>query len=133
MVGQGGEWHIDPLDIEIVASGPDSGVMGTNAVVSSETGARIKASTIADQLNLGTSVSITTGAATLAPGDITVSSAINKTLGGNAVLTLNAHNNIIINADITSTSNKLNLNLNSNFQNGTQPPTMPCSSMPIST
>ncbi|MFI5447005.1 beta strand repeat-containing protein [Polaromonas sp. UC242_47] len=119
VVGQGGEWHIDPLDIEIVASGPDSGVMGTNAVVSSETGARIKASTIADQLNLGTSVSITTGAATLAPGDITVSSAINKTLGGNAVLTLNAHNNIIINADITSTSNKLNLNLNSNFQNGT--------------
>ncbi|MDW5444500.1 filamentous hemagglutinin N-terminal domain-containing protein [Polaromonas sp. SM01] len=121
VVGAGGEWHIDPMNIEIVAAGPDSGVTvaGGNVITSSESGARIKASTIVAQLDAGTNVSITTGAATPASGDITVSSAIAKTSGADAALTLNAHNNIIINADITSTAGKLDLNLNSNFQNST--------------
>ncbi|MFC6283734.1 MULTISPECIES: two-partner secretion domain-containing protein [Polaromonas] len=122
VVGQGGEWHIDPFNIEIVADGLPSGVsiVGGNAITSNETGAHIAASTIVDQLNLGTNVSITTGAGSpLTPGDITVSSAIAKTNGTDAALTLNAHNNIIINADITSTAGKLDLNLNSNFQNST--------------
>ena len=123
VVGQGGEWHIDPFNIEIIAGGPDAGVMvaGGNAVTSNETGAHIAASTIVDQLNAGTNVSITTGtgnpATDLVHGDITVSSAIAKTSGTDAALTLNANNNIIINADITSSSNKLDLNLNSNYQN----------------
>lgn len=120
-VGQGGEWHIDPFNIEIVAAGPDAGVMGTNAIVSNETGARINAATIVAQLDAGTNVSITTGtgnpALDMVHGDITVSAAINKTAGGDAALTLNANNNIIINAPITSTSNKLALNLNSNYLN----------------
>ncbi len=106
-VGQGGEWHIDPFNIEIVAAGPDAGVMGTNAIVSNETGARINAATIVAQLDAGTNVSITTGtgnpALDMVHGDITVSAAINKTAGGDAALTLNANNNIIINAPITST------------------------------
>lgn len=120
-VGQGGEWHIDPFNIEIVAAGPDAGVVGTNAITSNETGARINAATIVAQLDAGTNVSITTGtgnpAMDMAHGDITVSAAINKTAGGDAALTLNANNNIIINAPITSTSNKLALNLNSNYLN----------------
>lgn len=122
VVGAGGEWHIDPMDIEIVAAGPDSGVTvtgGGNVITSSESGARIKASTIVAQLDAGTNVSITTGGATPASGDITVSSAIAKTSGTDAALTLNAHNNIIINADITSTAGKLDLNLNSNFPSST--------------
>ncbi|CAN7625067.1 two-partner secretion domain-containing protein [Polaromonas sp. LjRoot131] len=120
-VGPGGEWHIDPFNIEIVAAGPDAGVMGTNAIVSNETGARINAATIVAQLDAGTNVSITTGtgnpALDMVHGDITVSAAINKTAGGDAALTLNANNNIIINAPITSSSNKLALNLNSNYLN----------------
>ncbi|MGQ2979845.1 MAG: two-partner secretion domain-containing protein [Polaromonas sp.] len=121
VVGQGGEWHIDPFNIEIVAGGPDGGVsVAGNAITSNETGAHIAASTITDQLNAGTSVSITTGAGSpMSPGDITVSSAIGKTSGTDAALTLNAHNNIIINADITSSAGVLDLNLNSNFQNST--------------
>ncbi|MCY1164640.1 MAG: filamentous hemagglutinin N-terminal domain-containing protein [Pseudomonadota bacterium] len=118
VVGQGGEWHIDPLDIDIVAAGGNAGVtVAGNVITSNESGARIAASTIVTQLNAGTSVTITTGASTFAPGNITVSSTIAKTAGTDAALTLNAHNNIIINADITSTSNKLDLNLNSNFTN----------------
>jgi len=44
-------------------------------------------------------------------GDITVSSAIGKTAGGDATLLLKARNNIAVNANISSTSNKLNLTL----------------------
>lgn len=120
-VGQGGEWHIDPFNIEIVAAGPNAGVMGENVITSNETGAHISATTIVNALDNGINVSITTGTGDpvndLAHGDITVSAAIHKTAGGDAALTLNANNNIIINAPITSTSNKLNLNLNSNYQN----------------
>lgn len=120
-VGQGGEWHIDPFNIEIVAAGPDGGVMGTNAIVSNETGAHISAATIVAQLDAGTNVSVTTGtgnpAMDMVHGDITVSAAITKSAGGDAALTLNANNNIVINAPITSSSNKLALNLNSNYLN----------------
>lgn len=120
-VGQGGEWHIDPFSIEIVAAGPDGGVVGTNAITSNETGAHINAATIVAQLDAGTNVSITTGtgnpALDMVHGDITVSAAITKSAGGDAALTLNANNNIVINAPITSSSNKLALNLNSNYLN----------------
>jgi hypothetical protein len=61
VVGRGGEWHIDPYDIEIVAGGGLSGASGTNAITSDESGARIGADTITAQLDAGTDVSITTG------------------------------------------------------------------------
>jgi len=120
-ISAGGEWHIDPFNIEIVASGPNAGVIGENAITSTAAGAHVAASTITNALDNGLNVSITTGTGDpvndLAHGDITVSSAIAKTAGGDAALTLNANNNIIINAPITSTSNKLDLNLNSNYLN----------------
>jgi hypothetical protein len=119
-VGRGGEWHIDPYNIEIVASGPDFGTTGENAVTSNATGAHISANTIVNALDNGINVSLTTGtgapATDLTHGDITVSAAINKTGAVNATLTLNANNNIIINAPITSSAGRLDLNLNSNYQ-----------------
>lgn len=118
VLGRGGEWHIDPYDIEIVASGPDSGVTG--ALVSNESGARISAGTITSQLDSGVNVSITTGTGNPATdpwhGDITVSAAITKTGSVDSALTLNASNNIVINAPITSVNSALGLNLNSNYQ-----------------
>jgi len=120
-VGPGGEWHIDPFSIEIVDSGPTAGVMGTNAITSNETGAHINVATIVAQLDAGTNVSITTGtgnpAMDFVHGDITVSAAINKTGAVDSALTLNANNNIVINAPITSAASKLDLNLNSNYLN----------------
>ena len=91
--GQGGQWLIDPTDVTIGDA---------------------EATTIVGSLDIGTDVVVqTTGTAgdTLGTGNITVSSAIAKTAGGDATLTLSAHNNIAVNANITSTSGLLNLNL----------------------
>jgi filamentous hemagglutinin family protein len=95
--GKGGEWLVDPYDYTI---------------------GQTQANTIVAALNGGTSVMISTQSASSASiagasgsGDITVSSAIAKTQGGDATLTLRADRNIAIGADITSTSGKLNLTL----------------------
>ncbi len=126
VVGKGGEWHIDPFNLEVVegslglGSGTGGGVEGNQSViVSNESGARIGADTIKAQLDAGTNVSITTGAgpAELGVGDITVSGAIVKTGAADSTLTLNASNNIYINAAITSSASALGLNLNSNLAN----------------
>ncbi len=119
-VGRGGNWYIDPYDIDIVGSGSEMNITGSNAIVSTGPSATILASTIETQLNGGTDVTITTGTGDpvndVQHGNITVSSPIAKTAGADATLTLNANNNIVINANITSTSGALNLNLNSNYQ-----------------
>jgi filamentous hemagglutinin family protein len=117
VVGRGGEWHIDPLSIDIVAGGGLSGASGTNAITSDESGARIGADVITAQLDAGTDVSITTGGATAGAGDITVRSAIAKTGAVDSTLTLNASNNIVIGASITSSASALGLKLNSNLAN----------------
>ncbi len=109
--------YIDPLSIEIVAGGGSGGTTGTNAITSTESGAHIGADIITTQLDAGTDVSITTGSPTMGAGDITVSSAIARTSAADSTLTLNASNNIVINAAITSKGGKLGLNLNSNLQN----------------
>ncbi|WP_205627304.1 beta strand repeat-containing protein [Herbaspirillum rhizosphaerae] len=115
-VGTGGEWFIDPYDLTVVASGSSSTSTSGNVITSTGSSATIEAGTIATQLNMGNSVTLATGAGGSASGgNITVNAAINKTGGSSASLTLNANNSIAINADITSTSGALNLNLNSNL------------------
>jgi len=95
--GQGGHWLIDPYNYTIDASA---------------------ATNIVNALNVGTSVTVTTqsnlsgyGSTGSGSGDITVASAISKTLGGDATLTLRADRNIVVNSDISSTSGKLGLTL----------------------
>jgi filamentous hemagglutinin family protein len=95
--GKGGAWLVDPFNYVITVSG---------------------AATIANTLNHGTSVTVSTQQVdfmygTLLPGlgDITVTSPIAKTAGGDATLTLRADRNITVGADITSTSGKLNMTL----------------------
>ncbi|MFH0133814.1 filamentous hemagglutinin N-terminal domain-containing protein [Variovorax sp. VaC1] len=119
-VGKGGEWHIDPYSIEIVAGGGSGGTTGSNAISSNETSAYIGADVVTAQLDAGVNVSITTGrgnpATDIDQGNITVSSAIAKRGAIDSALTLNASNNIVINAPITSSASALTLNLNSNYQ-----------------
>jgi hypothetical protein len=62
-------------------------------------------------LNLGTSVTVDTGSTGSQAGDITVATAINKTAGGAASLTLNAANDILLNASVTSSAGALDLHL----------------------
>ncbi|SDD71668.1 filamentous hemagglutinin family N-terminal domain-containing protein [Massilia sp. PDC64] len=97
--GKGGEWLVDPYDYTINAAG---------------------ATTIANALNQGTSVTVTTqssdtgfGTVASGSGDITVASPIAKTGGADASLTLRADRNIFVNSAITSTGGKLNLTLSS--------------------
>ncbi|MGJ7526054.1 filamentous hemagglutinin N-terminal domain-containing protein [Variovorax sp. GB1P17] len=120
-VGKGGEWHIDPYSIEIVAGGGSNNATGGSAISSTDTGAQIGADVVTAQLNEGVNVSITTGrgnpATDIDQGNITVSSAIAKTGAIESALTLNASNNIVINAPISSSASALTLNLNSNYQN----------------
>ncbi|EOA04030.1 hemagglutinin-like protein [Herbaspirillum frisingense GSF30] len=120
-VGSGGTWLIDPYDLEVVANGTltgSGGSCGTSyAVYSGEDGSQISASTISNQLNNGTSVRLRTGTdGGDQAGNITVSAAIEKTSDYDATLTLQAANNITINANITSTAGKLDLNLESGYQ-----------------
>jgi filamentous hemagglutinin family protein len=102
-LGAGGLWLLDPYDYTIGAT---------------------QAGYISTALTAGTSVTISTQSASntqtgntisgvSANGDITVSSAITKSGGGTATLTLQADRNITISsgANITSTSGKLNITL----------------------
>ncbi|NER47398.1 MAG: filamentous hemagglutinin N-terminal domain-containing protein, partial [Symploca sp. SIO1A3] len=100
--GSGGIWLIDPTDITIMNGG--GGAIGTNAV---------DVANINAALNMGTSVTITTSIGGAAQGNITQNNdaPIRKTAGGDATLKLQAENDIFLNADITSDSGQLNVEL----------------------
>ncbi|WP_026186238.1 filamentous hemagglutinin N-terminal domain-containing protein [Thioalkalivibrio thiocyanodenitrificans] len=97
--GKGGLWLIDPTDITIAA---DS-CSGDNCLTAVQ---------IVNTLSEGVDVTIETVAAGDDAGNITVDATITKFDGPDATLTLSAHNDININASITSTSDRLNLVLN---------------------
>ena len=88
--GSPGTWLLDPSDISI----------GTG-----------EAASIAIALNGGSNVSIKTSDSGNGEGNIDVTASIHKSEGDDASLTLQAHNEIRVNADITSTSNKLDVKL----------------------
>jgi hypothetical protein len=106
--GIAGIWLIDPTDITIVNGG--GGAIGTN---------QVNVDNINTVLNRGTNVIITTDIGGTDQGNITQNqdANINKTAGGDATLRLEADNDIILNGGISSTSGKLNLNLNADRNN----------------
>ncbi|MFS6826943.1 beta strand repeat-containing protein [Cyanobium sp. ATX-6F1] len=116
-LGKGGTWLLDPNNLTVNASGPDSNVSGFPNATTTGDSAVIAASTINAALNAGTSVSLATSAGGAQAGDITVSAPISKTAGGAASLSLSAHNNINLNANISSLAGALNLNLVANSDN----------------
>jgi len=111
--GNSGLWLLDPYNLTIQAGGPDSNVSGLPAGGSSSgTGAVVAAETIANALNAGTDVSISTGAGGSEDGDITLAASIIRSTAGQANLTLNAHRNIYLDANVLSQLGTLNLVLN---------------------
>ncbi|MBC7603631.1 MAG: filamentous hemagglutinin N-terminal domain-containing protein, partial [Ramlibacter sp.] len=115
--GRGGIWLLDPLDITVVAGTGSSNNSGAPGFVPSGGSSQIGADLIAAQLNSGTSVTLDTTAGGSDTGNILIGSAIAKTGGANATLTLNAHNNINVNASITSSAGQLSMVLNANQDN----------------
>jgi len=119
-VGSGGEWYIDPYDLEVVSDSfatNNTTADPVNAISSSGNSSKIRASTIVGMLNSGTDVTLTTGnSGGSDAGNITVSADINKVGVVDSNLTLNAQNNISINANITSSGSALNLTLNSYYR-----------------
>lgn len=118
-VGKGGQWLIDPSNLEVVAGAGGGATVEDGVIVSTETGTTIGADVITAQLNTGASVALVTGNEGAGGGNIVVNAAIAKTAGGDAQLTLRAHNDIEINAPITSRAGALGLSLKNNFYGNT--------------
>lgn len=102
--GKSGTWLIDPTDFNIVA--------GSGAQTSSGIGA----TTLANTLGLG-NVTIVTFAGGTENGDINVNAAVSWL--ADTILTLNAANNININAAVTASGVNAGLVLNYGGYNGT--------------
>ena len=113
--GKAGNWLLDPRNVNIVAATAGGTFGGGNPDIFTPTAddSTVDAATINTTLSGGTDVTITTGATGAQAGNITVSSAISKTAGGNATLTLSAANNIAINQSISSTTGALGVVLDS--------------------
>ncbi|MDC7903019.1 filamentous hemagglutinin N-terminal domain-containing protein, partial [Escherichia coli] len=116
--GKAGNWLLDPLDITIVNTSSQHVTETTDAsgfeVTPSAAGSQVSNTSINNELNNGTSVTILTNSAVAGSsqlGNITVNAAINKTGGADTTLTLKADGNINVNNNITSTNGKLNVNL----------------------
>ncbi|EMW7051956.1 filamentous hemagglutinin N-terminal domain-containing protein, partial [Escherichia coli] len=116
--GKAGNWLLDPLDITIVNTSSQHVTETTDAsgfeVTPSAAGSQVSNTSINDELNNGTSVTVLTSSTTAGGnqnGNITVDADINKTNGTDATLTLLADGNITVNKNITSTAGKLNVNL----------------------
>jgi filamentous hemagglutinin family protein len=105
--GKGGLWLIDPFDYTIDATAAG------NIANTLNTGTDVTVTTTTDNVNFGSEGSGVNG-------DITVSSAIDKTAGGEATLTLEAAASIVLNAEIKSTADKLNIILDADNDNGTR-------------
>ena len=117
-VGSGGTWLIDPYDLEVVSTvshNVNTGVAACStdyAITSTGTGSQILASTISRELSNGTNVQLVAGSGGSQGGNITVSANIAKSGEAASTLTLNAANNISINANIMANEGMLNLELN---------------------
>ncbi|MGU6464822.1 two-partner secretion domain-containing protein, partial [Salmonella enterica subsp. enterica serovar Minnesota] len=118
--GKAGNWLLDPRDITIVENAGGNAANETEEngekifSPGSTTQSKVSNTSINNELNNGTSVTILTNSTTSGSdqkGNITVNADINKTNGTDATLTLKADGNINVNKNITSTAGKLNVNL----------------------
>ncbi|ELG5397488.1 filamentous hemagglutinin N-terminal domain-containing protein [Salmonella enterica] len=121
--GHGGEWLLDPADVTITdgslagAAGSglsDAMVDGTDIFTPTASGAQILNTSIENQLNAGTNVTVRTSGADVTgqSGNITLNADIRKSAGDDAALTLAADGNITLDAkSITATDGKLDVTL----------------------
>ena len=107
--GDGGTWLLDPEDVDISVAA-DSNITGATPFQPAGAGSSVlNTTTLQTALNAGGTVIVDTTGGGAGTGNLTVSNAVSKTSGADATLDLRAHNNLDINADITSSSNQLNM------------------------
>jgi len=118
--GRSGTWLLDPENIEITSSSVNINQSGTDPIlfdpVADDTTTSINVATINTALDAGSNVTIDTSSGGSDAGSITINSAITKSAdvgGDGSVLTLKAHHDINIYADITSSASTLDINLTS--------------------
>lgn len=117
--GRGGNWLLDPTDIEIVA-GPTSAdidlgdtLIGPSATAPGTT-SQVDADLLAAVLSGGASVTVSTHSTAGAGGDLTVLAPINVSGSADATLRLQADRNIFVQADIAQvnvSAGRLNVSL----------------------
>ena len=117
--GEAGQWLLDPNNITIQDSGSDTNITASPSFTSTDDSAIVTTSSIETALNGGTSVTVQTASSggNAQDGNITLKNNIEKTSGGDASLTLQAHNSIFVNADITSTTGALDVTLHADSDN----------------
>lgn len=103
--GGGGEWLIDPTDLDIVLDGLGTmGVIATpDGFASSAAGAQIEVGTVVAGLMMG-DVTLLTSAAGAEAGDITLLATLDFDGVSGSTLTLEAHNDINLERDILDTT-----------------------------
>jgi len=109
-----GTWLLDPRDVTITNNETNGGFApsgGFDRFTPTGNNAQVDVADIVASLNGGTNVEIITGNTGTQDGNITVSTAITKTAGGTATLLMRAANNINVNANISSTTGALNVDL----------------------
>ncbi|WP_204103528.1 MULTISPECIES: CHAT domain-containing protein [Spirulina sp. CCY15215] len=100
VAGNAGEWLLDPRNVTITNTTSGGGFAGGIFTPTSDD-AKINVTEIENALIAGFNVTITTGNTGNQQGNITVATTINPTfVNGNLTLTLNAANDIFVNADI---------------------------------
>ncbi|QLL29355.1 CHAT domain-containing protein [Thermosynechococcus sichuanensis E542] len=117
--GQPGTWLLDPRNVIIYNTTSGGTFSGGNPDIFTPTtdDAFVENTAIEAALNLGTSVIITTGGTGTQAGDISVFAPITKTSGGDASLTLQAANDILVTYDIRSEVGRLNIILHADADN----------------
>ncbi|MEJ2565209.1 MAG: hypothetical protein P8141_04435, partial [Gammaproteobacteria bacterium] len=104
--GKGGEWLIDPNNINIVSGSGNTNINTTNPFVSTDDSAQLGVDLITAALTGGASVTITTGTggANSQDGDITFTANLDFSGTGSNSLSLIAADDIIINGQIAATA-----------------------------
>ena len=120
--GLGGTWLIDPYSINITNNG--GGLNNVNGeFATSNSNSNLSVTVLRGALNSGGNVLVRTGTGdlpgTTTGGDITLDASANitKISGSNSTLRLEAYNNIVLNGNITNTSDDglLNVELAANY------------------
>jgi filamentous hemagglutinin family protein len=115
--GFGGDWLIDPNNINIVAGGGSTSINTANPFLSTNDGASLGVNLITAALTGGANVTVTTGSGgtNAEAGDITLNADLNYNGKGTNALTFNAAHDIVINNKIfdstPSVGDVLNLSL----------------------